>query len=134
MLSRSATVLEPDRLTARVFDSATRGAGCRLETYREGDTFHIDIDLPGVDPADIDVSVEGTVLTIRAERRRDQHEALRRAGRPAGSCTRQVDLSDALDTDRTEASYDHGVLTLRIPVTGPATRREPVPAELAPAA
>ena len=47
MLLRSATVRDLDRLTARVFDTATRTSGCRLDAYRDGETFFIDIDLPG---------------------------------------------------------------------------------------
>jgi HSP20 family protein len=118
MLPRNATVRDFDRLTARVFDSATRGAGCRLDAYREGDTFRIDIDLPGVDPAGIDVSVENHVLTIRAERRAAEQAGLRLVGADGHTnpCTRQVVLSDSLDTDRLDARYDHGVLTLSIPI------------------
>jgi HSP20 family protein len=109
MSLRNATVRDPGRLTARVFDSATRGSGCRLDAYREGDTFYVDIDLPGIKPADINVTAERNVLTVRVERKPDGERAL-------GTCSRQVDLSDTLDTDRLEAKYDNGVLTLRIPV------------------
>ncbi|HEU4347431.1 MAG TPA: Hsp20/alpha crystallin family protein [Actinoplanes sp.] len=112
MLLHHGAVRDPERLTARVFDSATRSSGCRLEAYREGDTFHVDIDLPGVDPADIDVSVDRKVLTIRASRRR---EGLRLV-----TGERQIQLSDTLDTDRLEARYDDGQLTLRIPIVEPA--------------
>jgi HSP20 family protein len=115
MLPRNATVRDFDRLTARVLDSATRRSGCRLDAYREDDTFHIDIDLPGVDPAGIDYRVDGNVLTIRATR---EPERLRLVGgfEPAATCTKQVVLSDSLDTDRLDARYDNGVLTLRIPI------------------
>ena len=108
-----------DRLTARVFDSATRNSGARMDAYRDGDTFVIDIDLPGVDPASIDVTVDRKVLTVRAERKRVEREGrnLVVAERPMGTFTRQVFLSDTLDTDRLEPRYDNGVLTLTIPVT-----------------
>jgi len=122
MLLRNATVRDFDRLTARVFDTATRTSGCRLDAYRDGDTYHIDIDLPGVDPADIDVTVDGTVLTVRAERHHTDGEEPQPV-RPLETCSRQVTLSDALDTDRLEARYDDGVLTLRIPVTRTAAPR-----------
>jgi HSP20 family protein len=118
MLPRNATVRDFDRLKTRVFDSATRGAGCRLDAYREGDTFHIDIDLPGVDPAGIEVSTDHHVLTIRAERKPGHDEGLRLVaadGRPT-TCTRQVVLADSLDTDRLDARYDKGVVTLSIPI------------------
>ena len=118
MLLASATVRDLDRLTARVLDSSSRSTGARFDAYRIDDTFHIDIDLPGVDPAGIDVTVDRKVLTIRAERKRVEGENVRYvvAERPVGSVSRQVFLSDTLDTDRLDARYENGVLTLSIPV------------------
>jgi HSP20 family protein len=115
MLLRSATVRELDRLTARVFESTGRSSGCRLDAYRIDDTFFVDIDLPGVDPAGLDITADHKVLTVRAERRRAEGED---APAPVAEhpASRQVFLSDALDTDRLDARYDNGVLTLRIPV------------------
>jgi HSP20 family protein len=126
MLLRSATVRDLDRITARVFDSATRNSGARLDAYRIDDTFYIDIDLPGVDPASIDVTVDHQVLTVKAERKRTEREGLRVlvAERPMGPVTRQVFLSETLDTDRLEAKYDNGVLTLSIPVIEKAKPRK----------
>jgi HSP20 family protein len=119
MLLSSATVRDLDRLTARVFDTATRSSGARLDAYRIDDHFYIDIDLPGVDPAGIDITVDHNVLTIRAERRRAADGAnadLIVGERPSGPVSRQVFLSDTLDTDRLDARYEQGVLTLNIPV------------------
>jgi HSP20 family protein len=125
MLLRSATVRDLDRITARVFDTTTRNSGARLEAYRIDDTFYIDIDLPGVEPASIEVTVDRKILTVRAERKRPEAAALRPlvAERPAGPVTRQVFLSDTLDTDRLEARCDNGVLTLSIPVIEKAEPR-----------
>ena len=108
MSHHHGTVRKPDRLTARVLDSATRGSGARLDAYRDGDTFYIDIDLPGVDPADIDVTADHRVLTVRCRRRPAD-------GTPLGTASRQVPLPAELDTDRLEARDEDGVLTLRIP-------------------
>jgi HSP20 family protein len=115
-----------DRLTTRVFDSATRTGGARLDAYREGDSFFLDIDLPGVDPASIDVTVDRKVLSVRAERKRVEREGVTYlvAERPMGPVSRQVFLSDSLDTDRLDARYDNGVLTLSIPVTEKAKPRK----------
>jgi HSP20 family protein len=126
MLLRNATVRDLDRLTARVFDSATRSSGARLDAYRIDETFHIDIDLPGVDPAGIDITVDNKVLTVRAERKRAEGENVRYlvAERPVGSVGRQVFLSDTLDTDRLDAKYENGVLTLSIPVREKAQPRK----------
>ncbi|MEU8240414.1 Hsp20/alpha crystallin family protein [Actinoplanes missouriensis] len=122
------TVRDLERLTARVF--ATRESGARLDAYRHDDTFFIDIDLPGIDPATIDITVDGKVLTVRAERKRAGSGAVGPdagsaagsdvkmivAERPMGDFSRQVQLSEKLDVDRLEARHDNGVLTLRIPV------------------
>jgi HSP20 family protein len=116
MLLHHGAVREPERLTARVLDKPARSAGCRLETYRDGDTFHIDIDLPGVDPADIDFSVDDRVLTVRAARR---HDGLRLV-----TGEKQLPLSDTLDTDRIDARYEDGQLTLQIPIMSPADLAE----------
>ncbi|WIM95136.1 Hsp20/alpha crystallin family protein [Actinoplanes oblitus] len=118
MLLSTPTVRDLERLTARVFETSTRTAGARLDAYREDDTFYLDIDLPGVDPASIDVTVDGKVLTVRAERGRAERAGVRYlvAERPMGAVSRQVRLSDKLDTDRLEARYDQGVLTLSIPL------------------
>jgi len=126
MLLHNVTVRDLDRLTARVFDTTTRGSGARLDAYREGDNFTIDIDLPGVDPASIDITVDRKVLTVRAERKRAQREGLQFVvtERPMGTFSRQIFLSDTLDTDRLEARYDDGVLVLSIPVTENAKPRK----------
>jgi HSP20 family protein len=124
MLHPYGVVRDVERLTARVFDSAGCGSRARLDAYRDGDTFHIDIDLPGVDPAGIDVTVDRKVLTVRAARRPAEREGLHLAGEgQSGTCTRQLFLSDTLDTDRLEMRYDNDVLTLRIPVVERAGSR-----------
>jgi HSP20 family protein len=126
MLLRNDAFRDLDRLTTRVFDTATRSAGARLDAYRDGDTFFIDIDLPGVDPAGIDITVDRKVLTVRAERKRVEREGVKYvvAERPTGPVSRQVFLSETLDTDRLDARYDNGVLTLSIPVTEKAKPRK----------
>lgn len=114
MSPHGATVRELDQLTCRVFDS-TRSSGARLAAYRIDGTFYVDIDLPGVDRAGIDVSVDDGVLVVRAERRADGRQA---ATPVDGPVTHEVELSrtENLDTDRLEAQCDNGVVTLRIPV------------------
>ncbi|GIM91687.1 Hsp20/alpha crystallin family protein [Paractinoplanes toevensis] len=98
MLLRAANV--------RVLDTAGRSSGARFDAYRIDDTFHIDIDLPGVNPAGIDISSDDEGLTVRAQRAEGQ----------TGPDSRQVLLADALDCDRVDCRYDNGVLTLKIPV------------------
>jgi HSP20 family protein len=86
-----------------------------LDAYRIDDEYYIDIELPGVDPADIDVTADKDVLTVRAERKPTEGNEQRNPEQKAEPFTREVSLAERLDTDRLEARYDNGVLTLRIP-------------------
>jgi HSP20 family protein len=87
-----------------------------LDAYRIDDEYYIDIELPGVDPADIDVTADEDVLTVRAERKPTEADEQRNPEQKAEPFTREVSLAERLDTDRLEARYDNGVLTLRIPL------------------
>src|SRR5919202_1765723 len=100
--------------------------GMPMDAYRVGDKFVAHFDLPGVDPGSIDLSVEGTTLTVSAERSVPQLENAEWAiaERPYGSYTRQLVLGRSLDTDRLEASYHDGVLTVSIPVAEKAKARK----------
>ena len=117
---------EFDRLAEQMF-SGLRGTprSVPMDAYRRGDQFLIHLDLPGVDPDAIELTVEQNVLTIRAERRFEPEEGDEPlvSERPQGTFTRQLLLGESLDTDRLEADYDQGVLTLRIPVAEEAKPR-----------
>ena len=125
MLMRTDPFREFDRLTQQVFGSTARPAAMAMDAYRSGDDFVVHFDLPGVDPESIDLDVERNVLNVRAERRLPAPEDAEMivAERPTGSFTRQLFLGDTLDTERIDASYDVGVLTLRIPVAEQAKPR-----------
>lgn len=125
MLMRTDPFREIDRITEQFFGTAARPAVMPLDAYRDGDWFYAAFDLPGVDPDSIDCTVERNVLTVRAERRRPTSDnvELVAAERPMGTFTRRLFLGDTLDTDKLEAGYDNGVLTLRIPVAERAKPR-----------
>ena len=97
-----------------------------MDAYRHGDHVTVHLDLPGVDPSSIDLTVEKNVLTVSAERRwqRDESEEVVVAERPQGSFSRQLFLSEGLDADHIEARYELGVLTVRIPVAEAAKPRK----------
>src|ERR671917_1768356 len=131
MLMRTDPFRELDRLTQQVFGGQqgtwSRPAAMPMEAYRHGEQLVVQFDLPGVDPESIDLNVERNVLTVKAERRpttdTEQVETLV-AERPHGVFSRQLFLGETLDTDRIEAHYDAGVLTLRIPVAEQAKPRK----------
>ncbi|MGP3926440.1 Hsp20/alpha crystallin family protein [Streptomyces sp. 8N616] len=126
MLMRTDPFREFDRLTQQLLGTAARPATMPMDAYRSGDEFVVQFDLPGVDPETIDLDVERNVLSVRAERRSPAPEGaeLIAAERPAGSFSRQLFLGESLDTERIDASYDAGVLTVRIPVAEQAKPRK----------
>jgi HSP20 family protein len=126
MLMRTDPFRELDRLTQQVFGSQTRPAAMPMDAWREGDEFVVELDLPGVDPATIDLDVERNVLTVAAERksRLDEDKEVVAAERPVGTFSRQLVLGDTLDTDKVTANYDAGVLALRIPIREQAKPRK----------
>ena len=127
MLIRTDPVRELDRLAQVLghLGTSARPTSMPLDAWREGDTFVIELDLPGVDHDSIDLDVERNVLTVRAERPLRATDAeLLMAERPKGVFTRQLVLGEALDTERVEATYAAGVLSLRIPVAEKAKPRK----------
>ena len=118
MLMRTDPFRELDRLTQQVLGTAARPAAMPMDAYRQGDNFYICLDLPGIDPGSIDLTVEQNVLTVRAQRRPEQVEGAEMlvAERPSGVFTRQVFLGDTLDADSIAADYSAGILTLTVPV------------------
>ena len=128
MLMRTDPFRDLDRFAQQML--GTNGTLARpsvmpMDAWRDGDTFHVEFDLPGVDPASIDLDVERNVVTVRAERPNRASDAeLIAAERPRGVFSRQLVLGDNLDTEHIEASYDTGVLTLAIPVAERAKPRK----------
>jgi HSP20 family protein len=125
MLMRTDQFRELDRLAQQVFGTMARPTVMPMDAWRQGETFVVEFDLPGVDPGSIDLDVERNVLTVRAERPglTEDAEAIA-AERPRGVFSRQLFLGDTLDTDKIEASYQDGVLRLTVPVAEEAKPRK----------
>ena len=126
MLMRTDPFRELDRLAQQVLGTAARPAAMPLDAWREDQEFVVAFDLPGVDLDSVDLDVERNVLTVKAERPdpTGKDTELIAAERPRGVFSRQLILGDTLDADNVKASYDAGVLTLRIPVTEKAKPRK----------
>lgn len=125
MLMRFDPFRDLERLTSQTF-SRQWSSVLPLDAYRHGDRFLVHVDMPGIDPSSVDLTVEKNVLTIKAERswqRQDGDEVVI-AERPQGSFTRQLFLGESLDTDHLEATYDNGVLTVTIPIAERAKPRK----------
>jgi HSP20 family protein len=125
VLMRTDPFRDLDRLTQQVFGTSARPAVMPMDAWRDGDTFLIEFDLPGVDPGSIDLDVERNVLTVRADRpMREVNGEQLAAERPRGVFSRQLILGDNLDLDKITAGYRDGVLTLTIPVAERAKPRK----------
>src|SRR3954453_21539137 len=129
MLMRTDPFRDLDRLPQQVLGTPARPAAMPIDAYRHNDEFVVQFDLPGVDADSIDLTVEKNVLTVHAERRRAQDEGGEMLGgeRPSGTFSRQLFLGETLDTERIDAQYADGVLTLRVPIAEKAKpRRVPI--------
>ena len=116
---------EIDRMADQAF-TRTAAPAMAMDAFRRGETVHVYLDLPGVNPASIDLEVERNVLTVKAERRwaREEGDQVLASERRQGAFLRRLLLGDTLDGDRVEADYRDGVLAISIPVAEAAKPRK----------
>ncbi len=89
-----------------------------VDIKEEQNRFLITADLPGVDPKDIDITMEDGILSIKGERtseNKQENEAYTRVERMSGTFYRRFSLPDTADADRIEATGKDGVLTIVLP-------------------
>jgi HSP20 family protein len=97
------------------------------DVSEDANTIQITMELAGVNPEDVRISLEGNVLTIRGEKRQEDeenNERVHRIERIYGMFERAFVLPNTADPDRIEARYENGVLTVSIPKTERARPRE----------
>ena len=116
--------------SARENDSSSATAGWipQVDIHEYADRFELHVDLPGVDPASVDLTLDGGVLTLSGER----SEPVRNAGEEAqgrrierghGQFHRRFVLPDSVDSEKVNATGNHGVLTITIPKQPKAVAR-----------
>lgn len=110
------------------FDAPDNGRGAfvpRLEADEDPDGLTLRVEVPGVEPDKLNVSVNGHVLTIEGERlpRTQSGANVHRSERRYGKFSRSLNLPEHFDTDAIEASHEHGILTLRVPRSAAAKPR-----------
>jgi HSP20 family protein len=121
--------VEFDRLARRTFGAghwtAVRSA-MPMDVIRGKDDVQLRFDLPGVDADSIDVTVDRGVLTVSAKRTAEtaEDEKLITRERVTGSFSRRLSLGDNLDSDKIEAAFAEGVLTVRLPLLATAQPRK----------
>lgn len=114
-----------DRLTAQMASGVRTPALMPMDAWKSGDVYHVALDLPGVDPASVDLTVERNSLTVQAVRAAafGEEDQVLVAERPQGSFSRRLVLGDGLDSEQVQAQYSDGVLHLTIPVKQSAQPR-----------
>ena len=124
MMMRFEPFAELDRVSQELFGQRTPAVP--VDAYRLGERFFLHLDLPGVDPGSIDVTVERNTLTVSANRSIGDPDGGQWVARerPHGTFVRRFHLGDGLATDQIDAGYSDGVLTISIPVAEQAKPRK----------
>lgn len=97
---------------------ATANWAPSVDISEDDKAFTLRADIPGVEPKDIEISMEKGVLSIKGERQSEnieEQENYRRVERQSGQFYRRFTLPDSADADKIEAKSVHGVLTVTIP-------------------
>ena len=97
----------------------------RVDTCVKDDKIIVRADVPGVDPKEVDISLEGNVLTIRGERKAEEHTADYREVH-YGRFERRVRVPNGTEPEKISAKYTNGVLEVTVPLPKPVTRKVPV--------
>lgn len=93
-----------------------------VDIQERGNEYQIKAELPGIDPQDVDVRVEGNTLIIRGERKQEEEETgtnFFRRERNYGSFMRAFTLPETIDADHIKATAKGGLLTITVPKTAP---------------
>lgn len=91
------------------------------------ENYYVEALAPGVDPASLDISIEGQVLTISGEKKGPEGvavESFHRSERQAGKFTRRVDLTGTVDVGNVKADYREGLLQITLPKAPEAKPRQ----------
>ena len=124
---------ELNRLFGRTYagtEAGSAGAGAwvpPLDIYETEGTFVITMELPGVEPSDVDVSVEDSILTVQGQRKfysEVNEDSFHRVERRYGQFVRSLSLPSSADPERITAAFDKGVLTIEVPKAEQAKPRK----------
>ena len=107
------------------------GPSIRIEDFLDGDDYVVRAELPGVDPTrDVHVTIENGVLGIKVERTEKQHTGEGKIAHSEfhyGSLYRQVPLPVGARADKVTATYDAGILEVRVVMGESVTRSHEIP-------
>jgi HSP20 family protein len=114
---------ELNRLFGRTYGGGEAGSTGSwvppLDVFESTDKYVVAVELPGIEPGDVEVSVEDSTLTIKGQRdffyKDATDESFRRIERRYGQFTRTLTLPTTADVEKVDASFDKGVLTIEVP-------------------
>ena len=97
-----------------------------IDLSRDADRYVLNADLPGIDPASVDIDVDGQLLSIRAERPAPATDGVTWIARErsTGTFLRRFTLGQNVDSSNISANYENGVLSVVIPVAERAKPRK----------
>lgn len=90
-----------------------------LNVTKEGSSYIVSAEIPGMNQEDLEISVEGDTLSLKGERKPDQlgeGVSFHRRERASGSFQRSITLPGRVDPDEVKATYADGVLTITLPM------------------
>jgi HSP20 family protein len=103
---------------SRSWSEGANSGSMALDIAEDNDSYIVYASIPGIDPEDLEITLQNDVLTIRGETHHgseQKNERYHLRERQSGSFLRSIMLPSAVDRERVEASCEHGVLTLRLP-------------------
>jgi HSP20 family protein len=119
-----------DRFLGGRFSRQASGGGPAVESYVDNGQLVVKVDLPGIDPKDVEITASGDQLAIRGKREQQREEKERDfiyREISYGSFARVVKLPSGADPGQIKASYNNGVLEITVPLPGYSqTRRVPI--------
>ena len=104
-----------------------------MDCAMKGDNFIVSVELPGIDPKEVDITVAGNLLTVRGERKleketKEEDYLMREIG--YGSFERTITLPHGVNTEKVKAHYAKGILEITMPAEA-AVKGKKVPVEVA---
>ena len=99
-----------------------------MDVEDQDDLVRLSFEIPGVNPDDVDVTVENGVLTVSGEKKYERRTGDEQRGRHGverryGRFERSIALPQSVESDRVSAQYENGVLTLELPKSAESRKR-----------
>lgn len=118
---------EMSRLFGETRPFSRTGVFPPLNLYDDGESLIVRSEIPGIDPKDLEISATMNALTVKGERKHPEIDAkasFHRRERGHGTFSRSINLPQEVDPDKIHASYENGVLEVRLPKAEAAKPRK----------